>query len=56
MFETIFITLVVSALTIGVVSTIAEEVVVPAANKVVEVTTPVVEQAIEYVLPSTPEE
>jgi len=52
MLESLFIALVVSIISIGVV----EEVVVPAANKVVEVATPVVEQAIEYVLPSTPEE
>ena len=52
MLESLFIALVVSIISIGVV----DEVVVPAANKVVEVATPVVEQAIEYVLPSTPEE
>jgi hypothetical protein len=52
MLESLFIALVVSIISIGV----AEDVVVPAANKVVEVATPVVEQAIEYVLPSTPEE
>ena len=52
MLESLFIALVVSIISIGVV----DEVVVPAANKVIEVATPVVEQAIEYVLPSTPEE
>jgi hypothetical protein len=52
MLELLFISFVVSIISIGVV----DEVVVPAANKVIEVATPVVEQAIEYVLPSTPEE
>ena len=52
MLESLFIAFVVSILSIGVV----DEVVVPAATKVIEVATPVVEQAIEYVLPSTPEE
>ena len=52
MLESLAIVFFTSILTMGV----AEEVVVPAANKVVEVATPVVEQAIEYVLPSTPEE
>jgi len=52
MLESLFIGLVTLFISMGVV----EEVVVPAATKAIEVATPVVEQVIEYVLPSTPEE
>ena len=52
MLESLAIVFFTAILTMGV----TEEVVIPTANKVVEVATPVVEQAIEYVLPSTPEE
>jgi len=52
MIHSAFAFFVVVLISIGIV----EEVVVPAANKVIEVTTPVVEKAIDYVTPSTPSE
>ena len=52
MLESLATVLFIAILTMGVV----EDIVVPAATKAIEVATPVVEQAIEYVLPSTPEE
>tara|TARA_R110000803_G_scaffold37255_5_gene80277 strand:+ start:947 stop:1096 length:150 start_codon:yes stop_codon:yes gene_type:complete len=47
MFESIFIFFVVTMLSIGVV----KEVIVPTANKVIDVATPVVDKAIDYVTP-----
>ena len=52
MLEALAIIIFTAILTMGV----TEEDEIPTANKVVEVATPVVEQAIEYVLPATPEE
>jgi len=52
MIHSAFVFFVVVMLSVGVV----EEVLVPAANKVIDVTTPVVEKAIDYVTPSTPTE
>tara|TARA_R110000796_G_scaffold11438_2_gene37976 strand:+ start:1099 stop:1245 length:147 start_codon:yes stop_codon:yes gene_type:complete len=46
--QTIFVFFVVAMLSVGVV----KEVVIPAANKVIDVSTPVVEKVIDYVKPS----
>jgi hypothetical protein len=52
MIHSAFVFFVVVLFSIGVV----EEVVVPTANKVIDVAAPVVEKAIDYVTPSTPTE
>lgn len=51
MLESMFIFFVVANLSLGV----AEDVVIPVANKAISTATPLVEQAIDYVKPSTPD-
>jgi len=52
MLQTIFVFFVVFNLAVGV----TQEIIVPVTTKTIEVTAPVVSKAIDYVLPSTPEE
>jgi len=52
MLEALFIFLVIGNIAIGV----TKEVIIPVANKAIEITVPVVEKVVDYVSPEKPEE
>jgi hypothetical protein len=52
MLEALFIFVVIGNIAIGV----TKEVIIPVANKAIEVTVPVVEKVVDYVSPEKPEE